>query len=111
MNLSALLFIGLVTSVYCTTVLPSVQTQHQAHRRTKHRKHKHHRPASTAAKNAQNVPGVSTATKAGEFNGDLRDIPPGKPIRQGSPELKDPKIKPKPYIPPTVKKPDEEELN
>ncbi len=35
--------------------------------------------------------------KAGEFNGDLRDIPPGKPVRRGTASVREPKIEPKPF--------------
>lgn len=40
--------------------------------------------------------------KAGEFKGDLRDIPPTKPVLQDRPKREDPKVVPKPYPTPTL---------
>jgi uncharacterized protein involved in type VI secretion and phage assembly len=53
-----------------------------------------------------NAPSESEIKRAGEFKGDLRDIPPTKPIRQDRPKLADPKVDPKPYVKPIVRKPD-----
>jgi hypothetical protein len=53
-----------------------------------------------------NAPSESEIKRAGEFKGDLRDILPTKPVRQDRPKLADPKVDPKPYVKPIVKKPD-----
>ena len=67
----------------------------------------------SAAKNTRtsNQPTTGDATnsseikRAGEFKGDLRDIPSGKPVKQYRPKLPEPKSHPKPYVKPTVIKP------
>ena len=41
------------------------------------------------------------AKKAGTFDGDLRNLPPVKPVRQERPKRKDPPTKPRVLITPT----------
>lgn len=45
-----------------------------------------------------NTPSQSEAKGAGTFNGDLRQLPRKKPVRQERPKLREPKIKPKIYV-------------
>ncbi|MEP6789617.1 MAG: hypothetical protein ABJB40_14355 [Acidobacteriota bacterium] len=51
------------------------------------------------------TPSSSDIKRAGEFKGDLRDIPSAKPTKEYRPKLPDPKVNPKPYVKPTVIKP------
>lgn len=46
------------------------------------------------------------AKGAGTFDGDLRQLPQTKPIRQERPKLRQPNIKPRIYVPPPTIKPD-----
>lgn len=53
------------------------------------------------------------AKKAGTFDGDLRNLPPVKPVRQERPKRKDPPTKPRVLnpSPKTPKTPDTQEKN
>ena len=48
------------------------------------------------------TPSSSDIKRAGEFKGDLRDIPSTKPTKEYRPKLTDPKVNPKPYVKTTV---------
>ena len=55
--------------------------------------------------NDQSIRGTSGSSeikRAGEFKGDLRDMPSTKPVKEYRPKLPDPKVNPKPYVKPMV---------
>jgi hypothetical protein len=52
-----------------------------------------------------NQPTVSEAKGAGTFNGDLRQIPRKKPVRQERPKLREPKVKPRIILKNEIKSP------
>ncbi len=45
-----------------------------------------------------NQPSTSEAQRAGTFDGDLRQLPSGKPVRQARPKLRQPPVKPRVYV-------------
>ena len=45
-----------------------------------------------------NQPSISEAKRGGTFDGDLRQLPQTKPIRQARPKLREPKVKPRIFV-------------